>query len=323
MLKKIFKDSVLVKSIHILLLNLLTLFFKPLKYFLNVLNNLGIIKLLVYYCLPSDKLILRYVENSKFIISTNDFVNSKKIYVNSSFPQYSEFCKAKNILNSLNYDLNSLVDVGSHYGNIVIPAVINHKLETAYAFEPINNNFEILNMNISINKLNSVIRPRKVFVSDHNKTTKIHTYSNNSAAALSADNLNSLSKKRYININNLKESTTESIKTVKLEDEFEYNDLGKPIFWLYAQGSEYNIINGSKSLFKHHPPTVIAYSPLLYKYNKLSSEKFYKLLYELNYKNVFDLNAGQDIPKKNDLSYLLGLDDNLHSSSSTRLLLFN
>ena len=37
----------------------------------------------------------------------------------------------------------------------------------------------------------------KVFVSDHNKTTNIHTYSNNSAAALSTDNLNSLSIKLY------------------------------------------------------------------------------------------------------------------------------
>ena len=51
--------------------------------------------------------------------------------------------------------VNSLIDVGSHYGNIVIPAVKKFKLEKAYAFEPVSSNYNILNSNI---KLNSVIK---------------------------------------------------------------------------------------------------------------------------------------------------------------------
>ena len=46
-----------------------------------------------------------------------------KIYVNNKFPQ--RFNKAMELLQNEKIKVNSLIDVGSHYGNIVIPAVKN------------------------------------------------------------------------------------------------------------------------------------------------------------------------------------------------------
>ena len=91
-----------------------------------------------------------------FIINSSDYVNSK-IYVNNKFPQFEEFNKAMELLQNEKIKVNSLIDVGSHYGNIVIPAVKKFKLEKAYAFEPVESNYNILNSNIKLNSLDKII----------------------------------------------------------------------------------------------------------------------------------------------------------------------
>tara|TARA_B100000131_G_C18101069_1_gene606032 strand:- start:372 stop:1343 length:972 start_codon:yes stop_codon:yes gene_type:complete len=321
MLKKIISEKLYLKKLHGMLIKLLVFFVKPLKSLIKIFNKLIIFRTVAFYFLPSDKLIIQNIEKTKFILNSSDLVNSKKIFIRQSFPQYKEFCKAIDILETDGYRVRSLVEVGSHYGNIVIPAVKNFKLNKAYAFEPINENYEILNMNISINKLEKQIISKELFVSDITGVSKLYTFLNNSAASVSVDNLNSESTKTYTNINNLAIDSVNEVETVRLEDEVNFKDLEKPIYWLYAQGSEYNIINGSRELFKNSPPLVIAYAPLLYKSKKLDSENFYTLLTDLNYTRVFDLYSDYNKSERISSNYFSSLDEKLSDSSSMRLLL--
>ena len=125
----------------------------------------------------------------------------------------------------------------------------------------------------------------------------------------------------YTSINSLSDSLV-SVKTTKLNDVVSYSELEKPVYWLYAQGSEYNIVNGSKDLFQNSPPLIIAYSPLLYVSKDIDSEKFYSLLKELGYQNYIDLYSGENKVYSLSKQYLSMLDNRLAKTSSARLLLF-
>lgn len=322
MIKKILSERLYLKKLYVILLKLFVLLVKPLRSLINVLNKLKIFRTLIFYFLPSDKLIIQNIKKTKFIINSSDLVNSKKIFINNSFPQFKEFCKAVEILKSRNYKVNSLVDVGSHYGNIVVPAVKKYNLVKAYAFEPIKENYEILKLNLHLNQINETVVAKEVFVSDSIENTEMYTFKNNSAAALNINNLNLSTKRMYTSVNSLTENNIASVNTIKLSDEVDNLELDKPIYWLYAQGSEYNIINGSKDLFQQTPPLIVSYSPLLYISNDIDSEKFYSLLKVLGYQNFIDLYANENKIYSLSKQYLSFLDSRLANTSSIRLLLF-
>jgi len=319
---KKFKENLFLRTLFNLTLKIFLIFLAPLKYLKNLANQFFIFRTLSFYLYPNNKLIICNVDEINFIINTNDYVNSKKIFISQSFPQFKEFCKALEILKNRNYEVNSLIEVGSHYGNIVVPAVKKFNLIKAYAFEPIKENFEILKMNLYINQINETVIAKELFVSDVTENIEMYTFNNNSAAALNRKNLNSNTKNMYTNINSLSENTITSVKTTKLSDEIDYKELDKPIYWLYAQGSEYNIINGSKDLFQNSPPLIIAYSPLLYISKDIDSKKFYSLLKALGYQNFIDLHSSKNKILSLSKQYLSLLDSKLTKTSSIRLLLF-
>mgnify|MGYP001248054799 CR=1 FL=1 len=316
------KENLILRTLYNLILKIFLIFLAPLKYLKNLANQFFIFRTLSFYLYPNNKLIFCNVDELNFIVNTNDYVNSKKIFINKSFPQFKEFCKALEILKNRNYEVNSLVEVGSHYGNIVVPAVKKFNLIKAYAFEPIKENFEILKMNLYINQINETVIAKELFVSDVTENIEMYTFNNNSAAALNTNNLNLSTKNMYTSINSLSESTLASVKTTKLNDEIDHKELDQPIYWLYAQGSEYNIINGSKNLFQNSPPLIIAYSPLLYKSKDIDSEKFYSLLKALGYQNFIDLHSSENKIFSLSKQYLSLLDSRLTKTSSIRLLLF-
>ena len=171
--------------------------------------------------------------------------------------------------------VDSIVDVGSHYGNIIIPAMNHFEFSKGIAIEPISENFNILNANIVLNNLQSKVDTHKIFLSSENDKVKIKTYKNNSAA-LASFNLDKKSLKSYESLNNLIELNTEDVISRKLEDIDGITLLKSPIYWIYAQGEEFNIINGSQQLFDQNLPLVIAYSPLLNNTHSISEKNLQK-----------------------------------------------
>ncbi len=321
-MKKIIQENKYINKIFIFIIKTLIVVLEPIKFFLKILRKFRFIRLINFYLLEPRKLHLHKVNNILFLINSNDYVNSKKIYVNNKFPQFKEFNMAMKLLENENIKVNSLIDIGSHYGNIVIPAVKKYKLEKAYAFEPVDSNFDILNFNIKLNGLEEIITSKQSFISDEVSEKDIQIFSNNSAASLNLSSLDKEHTKLYSSANNLKVNSIQSIKSKVLKNELDTKLLKNPLYWIYAQGYEYKIISGSKDLFNSTPPIVIAYSPLLNKNINVNYTNFVDLMTELGYKSFIDLQSKSCEKIKVDERYLYYLDKKLLSSSRIRLLLF-
>lgn len=322
MYRKIFSEKYVLRIIYNLAISLLYKILSPLNALIKLSNELKLVRTIKYYLAPLDKLVITKINDINFIVNFNDKVNSKKIYINREFPQFLLFSKAYKIANENNKVISSVVDIGAHYGNIVIPAVMNFNLSKGIAIEPIEENFNILNSNIILNNLHSKIDSHKNFISNEDSNVNLQTYKNNSAAALFQSNMKSTNINSYKSLNNLSELKNEQVESKKLDSFENINLLIDPIYWVYAQGQEFNIIYSGNNLFDKTPPLVIAYAPLLCDTTKISEKRFVEFLKSKKYNKVIDLY--EDNIVHNDIveSYFLSLKKQLTKTSSVRLLMF-
>lgn len=322
MYRKTLSEKLIIRKLYNFFITVLFLFLKPLMGILQFIDQFKLIRVIKYYLISSDKFLVQKVNDVNFIINLKDKVNSKKIYINKEFPQFTEFSKAMKIVKLNNKVIDGVVDIGSHYGNIIIPAMNHFEFSKGIAIEPIDENFKILNANIVLNNLQSKVDTYKLFLGSEEDVVKIQTYKNNSAAALYSLNLDKKSLNSYESLNNLTEQDFEEVVSKKLENIDSLSLLKNPIYWIYAQGQEFNIINDSKQLFDNTPPLVIAYSPLLNSTYKISEKEFAEILTIKNYTKVYDLHSDEFISRNIDEKYFLKLKNNLTKTSSIRLLLF-
>lgn len=322
MYRKIFSENYLLRIIYNLAISLLYKILSPVRVLIKLSNELKLVRIIKYYLSPLDKLVITKINDINFIVNLNDKVNSKKIYINREFPQILLFSKALNIANENNKVVSSVVDIGAHYGNIVIPALMNFNLSKGIAIEPIEDNFNILNSNIILNNLHSKIDSYKNFISNEESNVNLQTYKNNSAAALFQSNMDSTNINSYQTLNNLSELKNEQVESKKLDSFENINLLNDPIYWIYAQGQEFNIIYSGNNLFDKSPPLVIAYAPLLCDTSKISEKRFVEFLKSKKYNKVIDLH--EEKIAYNDIveSYFLSLKKQLTKTSSNRLLMF-
>ena len=322
MYKKKLSEKLVIRKFYNFIVIVLNLFLQPFKGILQFIDRFKLIRITKYYLKSSDQFLIEKVNDINFIINLKDKVNSKKIYINKEFPQFSEFLKAMKIVKLNNNFVNSVVDIGSHYGNIIIPAMNHFKFSKGIAVEPINENFKILNANIVLNDLQSKVDSHKVFLGSEEDTVRIQTYKNNSAAALVSLNIDKKSLESYESLNNLTELNFEEVVSKKLENIDGIRMLSNPIYWIYAQGQEFNIVNGSHQLFDQTPPLVIAYSPLLNDTYNISEKEFAEILITKNYTKVYDLHVDEVMSNNIEEDYFLKLKNYLTKTSSMRLLLF-
>lgn len=322
MYRKTLSEKLIIRKLYNFFITVLFLFLKPIMGILQFIDQFKLIRVIKYYLISSDKFLVQKVNDINFIINLKDKVNSKKIYINKEFPQFTEFSKAMKIVKLNNKVIDGVVDIGSHYGNIIIPAMNHFEFSKGIAIEPIDENFKILNANIVLNNLQSKVDSYKLFLGTEEDVVRIQTYKNNSAAALYSLNLDKKSLNSYESLNNLREQDFEEVVSQKLENIDSLSLLKNPIYWIYAQGQEFNIVNDSKQLFDKTPPLVIAYSPLLNSTYNISEKEFAEILTIKNYTKVYDLHSDELISRNIDEKYLLKLKNNLTKTSSIRLLLF-
>ena len=322
MYKKILSEKLLIKKIYNFIIFVLYVLSQPFKGTAQFIDKFKLIRIIKYYLASSDQLLIQKVNDINFIVNLKDRVNSKKIYINKEFPQFPEFLKAMKIIKLNNKFVDSLVDIGSHYGNIIIPAMNHFEFSKGIAIEPINENFKILNANITLNNLHSKVDSYQLFVGSEDDTVKIRTYKNNSAAALVSLYRDKKSLNSFESLNNLTELNIEEVVSKRLKNIDSISLLKSPIYWIYAQGEEFNIVYGSHELFDKNPPLVIAYAPLLNNVNNISEKDFAKRLIIKNYTKVYNLHEDEPVSNKIDEEYFLKLKNYLTKTSSIRLLLF-
>ncbi len=135
-------------------------------------------------------------------------------------------------------DDDIVIDIGAHIGLFAVLAAFYAKKGKIYAFEPVKENFELLNENINQNKITNILTYNKAVSGDGEMRDFV--LSSGSNAAHSFDYTDSKSSKKV------------KVQTVRLEDFINENEIKKiDFFKIDCEGAEYEIIfNLPKNLLK-------------------------------------------------------------------------
>lgn len=207
-------------------------------------------------------------ENSykeKFILITQDEVISKEIFVKGEF----DLKKLEKTLKFLRptHKIKKLYDIGANLGVTCIPAVQRKMIQTAIAVEPVMQNYNILKMNIILNKLEEKIMHYNCALSDKtNNDAKIEISKNNSGdhKVILEKNLDMLNQT----------NNTQKIVTDKFDNLFKNIDGNKDLIWIDTQGHEPKVLMGAENLLKSKAPIVIEFWPYELKRNGLWAQMF-------------------------------------------------
>ena len=150
--------------------------------------------------------------------------NKKPISINNEYYLYTDDCDSLDLLTGRKFEGKEFnlfkkaikpnmigLDVGANIGYYSVLFAKHSK--KVYCFEPNKTNYEILNKNIALNKLeNKAVLVHKA-VSDKDRKTKIYTGDMNNFSNLSKDNLHahSVFSKNY---------AVEEVETIRLDDYF-------------------------------------------------------------------------------------------------------
>ena len=207
-------------------------------------------------------------ENSykeKFILISQDKVISKEIFVKGEF----DIKKLEKTLEFLRptHKIKKLYDIGANLGVTCIPAVQRKMIQTAIAVEPVMQNYDILKMNIILNKLEEKITHYNCALSDRaNNDAKIEISINNSGdnKVILKTNVESLNQ-----TNNIQKIVTE-----KFDNLFKNINGNEDLIWIDTQGYEPKVLMGAENLIKSKAPIVVEFWPYELKRNGLWAPMF-------------------------------------------------
>lgn len=294
MIKKFLSKYRWLRQIYISLLNLLDYVINLFKIIFSPINEIKFLRWIFFLALPRSRYFQIDIKEIKFFVNSSDKVISKKIFVSKKFPEFQHFEIVIDLLKNKERVVDELVDIGSHYGSISIPAMKKYNFNNIYAFEPNKNSFKTLNMNIALNDYEGKFKTFNKFVDKTKGDLEMLTFTNNTAASIS-DSSNDFVQ-TYIKSNNLNFSHKE-IVTVDTLDSLLYSEkLSHPLFWLYCQGKEIDIISSSNLILENKFPVCFAYSPLLNFKKPKDIEDLTSLLRENDYKRLTDvLNKDEEL----------------------------
>ena len=180
-----------------------------------------------------------------------------------------------------NYDIDILIDVGSHKGEFVSNIIKYRNLHQVYTFEPQKKIFEILKRNLG---------NKKIFTHNNLAISKFEGYEEikisklSSTSTLSKENKNSLYLKfkkfligdRGDNIDKYK------IKTTTLNKYFKNIKLNNCLLKVDVEGYEHNVLLGSEDIIKN-----VKFLIIEKQYFNMYENSFSKDCEKLLFKNSF------------------------------------
>ncbi len=131
------------------------------------------------------------------------------------------------------------LDIGSHYGAYSLYAaksVGSH----VYALEPVNENFELLNLNVKTNKLDNLIKTYNYAASDHNGTDEFNIpWASDSAGFYEHPNAETIKKQK--------------VEVVEIDKIF--GDKQVDFIKIDTEGHEVSVLNGLQKTLKNNSQT--------------------------------------------------------------------
>jgi FkbM family methyltransferase len=142
-----------------------------------------------------------------------------------------------------------MIDVGANVGYYAIELGNRMKaLSKIVAFEPVSQSFEQLNLNISLNNLESKVKTVQLALSNREEVIDLYIPQVSGSSATSARNLHPQESFRI-----------EEVKTTKLDSFLESNNIEDcDLIKIDVEGAELFVIEGSMATIRKNHPTIFA-----------------------------------------------------------------
>ena len=228
----------------------------------------------IYNTSLKNNLIFFEYNKINYVLKNNEDI-SKFIFIKGEF----DFGLLKKGLGFLRKKkLKYLINVGSHVGTTLIPAIIYNLFDHCVAFEPSIDNYRLLKANININKIE-----KKVTLFNFGLSKKIYN-------GYLKKNPNDSGDSRVVKL----KKGTEKIKLNILDNFTSKINKKNSIILIDAQGHEPEIFLGAKKTLKKKVPLIFELMPNLINENQLkiifNAILHYKKLIDLKEEKIMELN---------------------------------
>lgn len=251
----------------------------------------------IYNTSQKSNLIFSDLKKINYILKNNEEI-SKQIFIKGEF----DFITLKKGLKFLNNKKKFLINIGSHVGTTLIPALKRNLFEECVAFEPSKNNFRLLTANIYINKLDEKVRAYHLALSNKNSSGYLKLFHPSNTADYRIVNRSKNAEKIRIDI--LDNYTSKMTKKNSL-------------ICIDAQGHEPEIFQGGKKTLNKKIPIIFELDPfLIKKENQLNLFNSIK-----HYSQIVDLEDSK-VKKMNKETFFKILNKYLSKKSYTDVMVF-
>ena len=228
----------------------------------------------IYNTSLKNNLIFSEYNKINYVLKNNEDI-SKFIFIKGEF----DFGLLKKGLGFLRKKkLKYLINVGSHVGTTLIPAIKYKLFDHCIAFEPSIDNYRLLKANININKIE-----KKVTLFNFGLSKKIYN-------SYLKKNPNDSGDSRVVKL----KKGTEKIKLNILDNFTSKINKKNSIILIDAQGHEPEIFLGAKKTLKKKVPLIFELMPNLINENQLkiifNAILHYKKLIDLKEEKIMELN---------------------------------
>ena len=228
----------------------------------------------IYNTSLKNNLIFSEYNKINYVLKNNEDI-SKFIFIKGQF----DFGLLKKGLGFLRKKkLKNLINVGSHVGTTLIPAIRYKLFDHCIAFEPSIDNYRLLKANININKIE-----KKVTLFNFGLSKKIYN-------GYLKNNPNDSGDYRVVKL----KKGTEKIKLNILDNFTSKINKKNSIILIDAQGHEPEIFLGAKKTLKKKVPLIFELMPNLINENQLkiifNAILHYKKLIDLKEEKIMELN---------------------------------
>tara|TARA_B100000745_G_scaffold48500_1_gene29096 strand:- start:233 stop:1132 length:900 start_codon:yes stop_codon:yes gene_type:complete len=228
----------------------------------------------IYNTSLKNNLIFSEYNKINYVLKNNEHI-SKFIFIKGEF-NFGLLKKGLGFLRKKK--LKYLINVGSHVGTTLIPAIKYKLFDHCIAFEPSIDNYRLLKANININKIE-----KKVTLFNFGLSKKIYN-------GYLKKNPNDSGDSRVVKL----KKGTEKIKLNILDNFTSKINKKNSIILIDAQGHEPEIFLGAKKTLKKKVPLIFELMPNLINENQLkiifNAILHYKKLIDLKEEKIMELN---------------------------------
>ena len=182
-----------------------------------------------------------------YLFSTSDQGISKDLFIHGEY-QLKNFSSAQKILGVEQF--RTIIDVGANIGVISIPVLVRDLAQNAICIEPNLFNYNLLKVNVFLNRLEDKVKLVRAAASDHSGTLNLCFNSTSYG-----------DHEVYYESNEQKNQKIDLVPSVVLDDIVGNLDKAKDLIWMDIQGYEMIALNGLSNNLQKAIPLVLEFWP--------------------------------------------------------------